>query len=64
MSEEFTAKGWPVTTKEKAEGVTHMDRSSHAKAEKVLDFKFSSIKQAGIDMVNSMVENGTLVKPE
>ena len=64
MSEEFTPKGWPVTTKEKAEGVTHMDRSSHAKAEKVLDFKFSSIKQAGIDMVNSMIENGTLVKPE
>ena len=44
MSEEFTEKGWPVTTKEKAEGAIHMDRSSHERAEKALDFKFSSIK--------------------
>ena len=44
LSEEFTPKGWPVTTKEKAEGTDHIDRTSHARAEKVLDFKFNPIK--------------------
>ena len=33
LSEEFTPKGWPVTTKEKAEGNDHIDRTNHTRAE-------------------------------
>ena len=60
MSEEFASKGFNIVTKEKAEGSSHQDKCSHARAEQVLGITFSPIKQAGIDMVNSMVAAGNL----
>ena len=64
IAEEFTSQGFNVTTQEAAAGVDHVDRASNNAAKQVLGINFKPVKQTAVDMINSMIKNGMIQKPE
>ena len=60
LSEEFTPKGFPVTTKEAEKGVDKLDSVSNARAKESLGIEFKHPKESLVDMVNALIAAGTI----
>lgn len=64
LAEEFVPRGFKVTTAEAPTGQDHMDKTSNARARAILGIEFRSVKQAGVDMVNSLIKSGKIAAPQ
>ena len=64
IAEEYAPKGYPVTTKEDAEGETHESLFNHTASEQVLGVKYTPIKQCLCEMIESMIADGKIGPPK
>ena len=60
IAEQYRPKGFEVVTKESARGSSYQLKLRNDEAKTVLGIQFRPIKQAGIDMIESMIKAGKI----